>query len=103
MLLLMALSTNPQANMVYDGLGQCLSLTVWQAGVSITSRYVIDSARQGAALAATANSQTTFYLYGLGVVAEQTTSWAYYLKDGQNSVGHAARRRGGGRHAGEDV
>jgi hypothetical protein len=47
---------------------------------------VVDSARQGAVLAATANSQTTFYLYGLGVFAEQTTSWAYYLKDSQNTV-----------------
>jgi RHS repeat-associated protein len=75
-----------QASMTYDGIGQRLSVTVWQSGASVTSRYVVDSARQGAVLAATANSQTTFYLYGLGVIAEQTTSWAYYLKDGQNTV-----------------
>ncbi len=69
-----------------NGAGQRLSVTVWQSGASITSRYVVDSARQGAVLAATANSQTTFYLYGLGVIAEQTSIWAYYLKDGQNTV-----------------
>jgi hypothetical protein len=69
-----------------NGVDQRLSVTVWQSGASIISRYVVDSARQGAVLAATANSQTTFYLYGLGVIAEQTSTWAYYLKDGQNTV-----------------
>jgi len=75
-----------QASMVYNSGGQRLRITAWQGGLSITSTYVVDSQASGAVLAATTDGQTTYYVHGYGVVAEHTSSWAYYLKDGQATV-----------------
>jgi len=77
----------PQAEMQYNGLGGRQSMTAWQGGQSLSTQYVLDVARSGAVRAATANAQTTFYLYGsAGPVAELTDAWAYYLPDGTRTV-----------------
>jgi hypothetical protein len=34
---------------------------------------------------ATSNSNTNFYLYGLGAIGEKTTAWSYSLPDGTNT------------------
>ena len=44
--------------------------------------YVLDGDRP---LTATSNGNTTFYLYGLGGIGEQTTAWSYSLPDGTNT------------------
>jgi RHS repeat-associated protein len=62
----------------YNGLGQRLSMDA--AGVIAT--YVLDGDRP---LTATSNSNTTFYLYGLGGIGEETTAWSYSLPDGTNT------------------
>ena len=62
----------------YNGLGQRLSMDA--AGVIAT--YVLDGDRP---LTATSNNNTTFYLYGLGVIGEKTTDWNYSLPDGTNT------------------
>jgi RHS repeat-associated protein len=71
-----------QAQMVYDGLGERLSMTAWEMGVSLTTTYELDSGR---VLTATAGDLTTAYLYGLGAIAELTDAWAYPLVDGINT------------------
>ena len=73
-------SYQTNAEMVYNGLGQRLAMTASQAGLFLTSQYVLDG---NALLAATANGQSTYYLTGL---AEFQAAWAYYLPDGQQSV-----------------
>jgi len=65
--------------MAYDGLGQRLSMS---AG-DVTTHYVLDNGR---VLEATANGQTTTYLYGLGPIGQFTDSLAYGLPDGTNTV-----------------
>ncbi|MBK9008610.1 MAG: hypothetical protein IPM31_16665 [Anaerolineae bacterium] len=75
-----------QAKMEYNGLGQRLSMDA--AGVIAT--YVIDGDRP---LTATSNGNTTFYLYGLGAIGEETnalrqaqdSAWSYSLPDGTNT------------------
>jgi len=67
-----------QAEMDYSGLGQRLSMDA--AGVIAT--YVMDGDRP---LAAESAGNTTFYLYGLGAIAEKTTAWSYSLPDGTNT------------------
>jgi hypothetical protein len=54
-----------QAEMAYNGLGQCLSMDA--AGV--IAYYVMDGNRP---LTAESNSNTTSYLYGLGVIGKET-------------------------------
>jgi RHS repeat-associated protein len=66
------------AAMIYNGLGQRVGMDA--AGV--VTQYVMDGNNP---LTATSNGNDTTYLYGLGVVAEQTTTWAYGLPDGTNS------------------
>ena len=51
-------------------------------GQSASTEYVLDG---GKVLLATANSQTTAYLYGLGVIGSQTDVWSYLLPDGLTS------------------
>ena len=72
----------PQAEMAYDGLGNRLEMTGYAAGQSVTTRYELDNGR---VLSASANELTTFYMYGLGPVAELTDSWSYSLPDGGNT------------------
>ena len=62
----------------YNGLGQRLSMDA--AGVIAT--YVLDGDRP---LTATSNGNTTFYLYGLGGIGEETNAWSYSLPDGTNT------------------
>jgi RHS repeat-associated protein len=76
-------SYQPQADMVYDGLGHRLSMTGWQGGLSATTTYALDlTTPTGDLLSATSSSNTTFYLYAQGrPLAELTAAWAYYLND----------------------
>ncbi len=84
----------PQAEMVYNGLGQRVSLTAWTAGLSLTTRYVLDPLDEARPLAASAAGQTTFYVHpstllrasGRGPLAELTDEWTYYLADGNRTV-----------------
>ena len=62
----------------YNGLGQRLSMNA--AGVIAT--YVLDGDRP---LTAESNGNTTFYLYGLGGIGEETSAWSYSLPDGTNT------------------
>ena len=48
----------------------------------VTTQYVLDN---GQVLEATTEGQTTRYLYGLGLIGEQTGTWAYSLADGTNT------------------
>jgi len=66
--------------MVYDGQGRRLGMTASQGEVSVTTAYLVDAA--GVVKAATADSQTTSYAYGLGVLGEKKEEWSYYLNDG---------------------
>ena len=65
-------------NLSYNGLGQRLSMDA--AGV--IAHYVMDGDQP---LSAESAGNTTFYLYGLGTVAEKTNAWAYSLPDGTNT------------------
>ncbi len=65
-------------SLFYNGLGQRLSMDA--AGVIAT--YVLDGDRP---LTATSNNNTTFYLYGLGAIGEETNAWSYSLPDGTNT------------------
>ena len=76
----------PQAEMVYNGLGQRTSMTAYTGGQSVTTNYVVDILRNAYPLVATADGQSTYYLYGLGAIAEYSTGWSYYLADGTNTV-----------------
>jgi hypothetical protein len=72
--------------MDYNGLGQRLSMDA--AGV--IAYYVMDtssplSAGSDQPLTASSNGNTTFYLYGLGAIAEKTNAWSYSLPDGTNT------------------
>ncbi len=76
----------PQAEMVYDGLGNRRSMTGWKDGLSATTEYALDLASGGDVLTANANGQMTAYLYAGGdPLGELTASWAFYLRDGQNT------------------
>jgi hypothetical protein len=67
-----------QAEMAYNGLGQRLSMDA--AGV--IAYYVMDGNRP---LTATTGNDTTSYLYGLGVIGEESNDWSYGLTDGTNT------------------
>ena len=62
----------------YNGLGQRLSMDA--AGV--IAHYVLDGNQP---LTAESNGNTTFYLYGLGAIGEETNAWSYSLPDGTNT------------------
>ena len=64
--------------MASTGLGQRLSMDA--AGV--IAAYVLDGDRP---LTAESNGNTTFYLYGLGGIGEETNVWSYSLPDGTNT------------------
>ncbi|MBK9008607.1 MAG: hypothetical protein IPM31_16650 [Anaerolineae bacterium] len=66
------------SNLSYNGLGQRLSMDA--AGVIAT--YVLDGDRP---LTAESGGNTTFYLYGLGAIGEETSAWSYSLPDGTNT------------------
>jgi len=68
--------------MTYDGLGNRLGMTGYADGQSASTEYVLDGSK---VLLATANTQTTAYLYGLGVIGSQTDAWSYLLPDGLTS------------------
>ena len=63
----------------YNGLGQLLSMDA--AGV--IAHYVMDGDQP---LTAESAGNTTFYLYGLGAIAEKTNAWSYSLPDGTNTL-----------------
>jgi len=67
-----------QAEMTYNGLGQRLSMDA--AGV--IAYYVMDGNRP---LTATTGNDTTSYLYGLGVIGEESNAWSYGLTDGTDT------------------
>jgi len=79
----------PQAEMTYDGLGNRLGMTGYADGQSASTEYVLDG---GKVLLATANTQTTAYLYGLGVIGSQTDAWSYLLSDGLTSSAQRPNR-----------
>jgi hypothetical protein len=72
----------PRSEMAYDGLGQRRLLTASEAGLGLTSHYAVDPIAASRPLVAEADGQSTFYLYGLGPLAEFTSAWAYSLPDG---------------------
>jgi len=80
-----------QAEMTYDGLGNRLAMTGYADGQSASTEYVLDG---GKVLLATANTQTTAYLYGLGVIGSQTDAWSYLLPDGLTSSRQLADANG---------
>ncbi len=71
--------------MSYDGLGERLAMTAYADGQDVTTHYTLDN---GQALKATVEDQTTFYLYGLGPIAELTDAWSYSLSDSSNTPRH---------------
>lgn len=74
-------------NLSYNGLGQHFDrlsdrrLSMDADGV--IAHYIMDGDRP---LTATSNSNTTFYLYGLGAIGERTSAWSYSLPDGTNTT-----------------
>ncbi|HEX8991808.1 MAG TPA: hypothetical protein VF784_09025, partial [Anaerolineales bacterium] len=48
----------------------------------MTTKYVLEN---GQVLEAIAQGHTTRYLFGVGLIGEQTDSWAYDLQDGMNT------------------
>ena len=75
------IEVNNQSSVVsleYNGLGQRLSMSA--AGV--TTYYAMSGDYP---LSAEASGNTTFYLYGLGVIGEKTNAWSYSLPDGLNT------------------
>ncbi|MDL1911587.1 hypothetical protein FBQ81_13010 [Chloroflexi bacterium CFX6] len=67
-----------QAEMDYNGLGQRLSMDA--AGV--IAHYVMDGNRP---LVSDSAGNTTFFLYGRGIIGEKTTDWNFSLPDGTNT------------------
>ena len=75
----------PQAEMLYDGLGQRLSMTGYALGTSVTTNYVLDPMQYSRPLTATSGGNSTVYFYGIDPIAEFTTDWSYSLPDGTNT------------------
>ncbi|HJS19746.1 MAG TPA: hypothetical protein VJ785_13450 [Anaerolineales bacterium] len=48
----------------------------------MSTHYAMNSNQS---LTAASAGKTTFYLYGLGVIAEKTDTWSYSLPDGTNT------------------
>ena len=61
----------------YNGLGQRLSMDA----ADVIAHYVLDGNQP---LTAESNGNTTFYLYGLGAIGEETNAWNFSLPDGIN-------------------
>ena len=76
-------TSQPQAEMAYDGLGNRLEMSAYAEGQSVTTRYVQDN---GQVMAAIAGESSTFYLYGNGPLAERTDAWVYPLTDGSRTA-----------------
>ncbi len=77
-------STNytPQTEMVYNDLGERVSMIGWQGGMSLTTSYMLDLTQRNVVLTTTASGNTIFYPHdNSGPLAEMTASWAYYLTD----------------------
>ena len=74
-------------SMDYNGLGQRLGMNA--AGV--IAHYVMD----GNQPLTVTSENTTFYLYGLGPIAEKTNDWAYSLPDGTNTPRQLTNPNGG--------
>jgi len=70
-----------QAEMLYDGLGQRLSMTSYALGASVVTNYVLDPMQNAHPLTATSEGNMTVYLYGIDPIAELTTDWSYSLPD----------------------
>lgn len=75
-------------SMDYNGLGQRLNMDA--AGV--IAHYVLDGDQP---LTATSAGNTTYYLYGLGAIAEKTNAWSYSLPDGTNTPRQLSDLSGG--------
>jgi RHS repeat-associated protein len=75
-----------QAEMAYNGLGDRLALTAHVGGESLTTEYALDLLSLSSPLAATAAAQTTFYLYGLGAIGEDSAVFNYHLKDADRTA-----------------
>ncbi len=67
----------------YNGYGERVALTTYALGVPQTITYVNGS--QGLLLT-NDGSNSTFYLYGLGQIAEYGPEWSYPLRDSNASV-----------------
>jgi hypothetical protein len=50
--------------------------------VGVIAHYVLDGDQP---LTAESDGNTTFYLYGLGTIGEETGAWSYSLPDGTNT------------------
>ena len=48
----------------------------------VIAHYVMDGDQP---LTAESSGNTTYYLYGLGAIAEKTNAWSYSLPDGTNT------------------
>lgn len=80
-----------QSEREYNGLGQRLGMNA----AAVIAHYVLDADQP---LTATTGSNTTFYLYGLGVIAEKTDAWSYSLPDGTNTPRQLVNLSGGITH-----
>lgn len=80
-----------QAEMLYDGLGNRLEMTGYANGQSVTTRYTLDAGR---VLAAASADNSTFYLYGMGLIGELTDNWSYSLPDGSNTARQLTNQTG---------
>ena len=70
------------AEVSYNGLGQRLSMSVYQAGVGLSTQYTVDPLATARPLVAEAQGQAIFYLYGNEPLGEQAEGWSYSLADG---------------------
>lgn len=77
----------PQAQMVYNGLGGRVQMQAWSGGQSATTQYALDLT-SGRVLVASAGGLDTRYAYGLGGAAlgEQSATWGFGLVDGVGSI-----------------
>ena len=90
-----------QAQMAYNGLAyksglrQRMTMTAYSSGLSVTTQYTPDPTVRSRTLAATADGQTSFYLYGLGPLGEFTNVWSYSLPDGTGTPRQLTDAAGG--------
>ena len=68
-----------------------LEMTNYVDGTPSTTRYQLDN---GQTLAAIAGENTTFYLYGRGVIGTFNMEWSYILQDGAGSMRQLAKPDG---------
>ncbi|MCI0555382.1 MAG: hypothetical protein L0287_30935, partial [Anaerolineae bacterium] len=67
-----------------------MRLSMDAAGV--IAHYVLDGNQP---LTAEATGNTTYYLYGLGSIGEETNAWSYSLPDGMNTPRQLSSPNGG--------